>query len=225
MRAGIEVAAWGARGQGPGQVFRGEGIHPKRPGGAGPPPLPEPPTPPLVPPSFSQGHSWLTWLVLVLQTVVVLTVLWILVRVLVTAMREWTFRRRPRKEAEPEVEFDLLEHPDVLADDLATGAEHHQALLAGGSPRNGIVACWHEFEQTAARRGLARKPWQTSSEFTLQILDLVSADGGAVGRLAGLYREARFSDHEVTEADRSRARHELDTILGSLAGRRIGGGR
>ncbi len=49
---------------------------------------------------------------------------------------------------------------------------------------------------------VARQPWETSSEFTLRLLDRVSADDAAVSRLEGLYREARFSDHEIDESRR-----------------------
>ena len=44
------------------------------------------------------------------------------------------------------------------------------------------------------------------------MLDLVDADPAAVSRLAGLYREARFSEHELTEADRPAALEALDAI-------------
>ena len=48
------------------------------------------------------------------------------------------------------------------------------------------------------------------------MLDLVGADHGAVGQLADLYREARFSDHPMTEDHRQEALAALDTIHGSL---------
>lgn len=59
---------------------------------------------------------------------------------------------------------------------------------------------------------MERHEWETSSEYTLRILDLVAADTAAVTRLAGLYREARFSTHELTEADRAAALAALDEI-------------
>ena len=55
------------------------------------------------------------------------------------------------------------------------------------------------------------------------VLDLVGADSADVGRLAALYRRARFSDHELTETDRAAALASLDAIhaaLGTPAGRR-----
>jgi hypothetical protein len=46
----------------------------------------------------------------------------------------------------------------------------------------------------------------------MRLLDLVDAYEPAVARLAELYREARFSEHEVTEADRRAALEALDEI-------------
>ncbi len=81
------------------------------------------------------------------------------------------------------------------------------------------MRCWHEFEVSAARVGLARKPWQTAAEYTMFILDLVEAEHGAVAVLADRYREARFSDHEVTEADRAAALAALDQIHADISSR------
>ena len=60
------------------------------------------------------------------------------------------------------------------------------------------------------RAGVERRPWQTTAEFVLGVLDLVGADRGAVARLADLYREARFSDHPMTDEHRREALDALD---------------
>ena len=59
-----------------------------------------------------------------------------------------------------------------------------RAALAGGTPRNAVVECWHRFETAAAAAGLERQDWETSSEYTIRVLDLVDADPAAVSRLA-----------------------------------------
>lgn len=135
-------------------------------------------------------------------------------------LHRWQLRLASRAPKPEHVDFAVLDVAETLTDALVAGAAAHRALLETGSPRNGIVACWSEFEQSAARVGHAREPWQTSSEFTLEVLDLVGADGGAVERLAVHYREARFSIHDITEADRAEARRDLDTILAGLGLRR-----
>jgi hypothetical protein len=94
-------------------------------------------------------------------------------------------------------------------------------LLLGGEPRNAIVAAWDRFEEQAERAGSARKLWETSSEFTLRLLDAVSAAPDAVSRLAALYREARFSEHEITESNRRaavEALRDIHTSMGIRAG-------
>jgi hypothetical protein len=126
-------------------------------------------------------------------------------------------RDRARPEPRPtEVQFEVLDDPDVLVDEIRSDAAAQLALLHGGSPRNAIVACWDRFEQQAGRVGLTRKPWETSSEFTLRALDFVAADGGAVARLERLYHEARFSEHPIDEDRRTAAVEALETIHASL---------
>ena len=124
-------------------------------------------------------------------------------------------RRRPRPGAE-EVEFDVLEHPERLARQLRDDADAAYLALLSGEPRNAIVACWDRFEQQAELVGAARQPWETSSEFTWRLLEAVSADAAAVGRLEALYREARFSTHPIDEDRRTRATEALRAIHLSL---------
>ena len=117
----------------------------------------------------------------------------------------------------------MLEAPALLSAELRGDADEQRRLLADGTPRNGIVECWHRFEQQAAGLGFEREPWETSSEFTLRMLELVSADPHAVTVLNELYREARFSEHPLTEEHRQRARDALDAVHAGLRG--IGGRR
>ena len=151
-----------------------------------------------------------------LATVVMLAALVTVVHWLLT--RRW--RRRTEKEPE-EIDFDALDAPARLAEAMVADAVDQRRALATGSPRNAIVACWHRFEEQAEAVGVRRLPWETSSEFTLRVLDRVSADAPAVVALGELYRDARHSRHEITEENRSRAIEELDVIhrsLGSRAG-------
>ena len=154
-------------------------------------------------------HPVLTILVTVLIVGMAMVLAWalvLLVRALVHSIQ------LPRTAPQPEpVEFDVLVAPR-MAEALAAGSADQRAALLGGAPRNGIVECWHRFEVESTRIGVPKRPWETSAEFTLRILDLVDADGQAVGVLAGLYREARFSTHDVDEAARERALVALDTI-------------
>jgi len=157
----------------------------------------------------------------VLGAVVLLAVVLSVLRWLLT--RDWKWRRR---EPEPvDVDFEPLDAPAVVAGALTAGAPAQRALLAEGSPRNAIVACWHHFEEQAALAGVRRQAWETSSEFTLRVLDRLAADSTAVTTLAELYRAARHSTHEITDADRAEAQVALDVVhrsLGRSGGRSVG---
>lgn len=169
---------------------------------------------------------WLGALLVVLEVALALVLAYLLyrlVRHLVRAMVEVLPRLRPGPTAAV-VGFEVLETPAALARAITRDAEaHRRVLLAGGTPRHAILACWQRFEAQAAEVGITRQPWQTSSEFTLRILDEVEADSRAVTRLAGLYREARHSRHELGEEARTAALVALDEVHRGLR-QRTGGG-
>jgi Domain of unknown function (DUF4129) len=128
--------------------------------------------------------------------------------------RDW---HRSTREPEPEeVAFDPLDAPALVTAAVVADAGSQRELLLTGSPRNAIVLCWHRFEEQAGSVGVRRQPWETSSEFTLRVLDRLAADSAAVTALAELYRDARHSAHEVTEDNRVRALEALDAIHRSL---------
>ena len=169
-----------------------------------------------------EAPGWVTAVALVLELLVAAVALYVVWRGVRWARDTWDARRRsPPRPAE--VEFDVLEAPALLSAELRGDADEQRRLLADGTPRNGIVECWHRFEQQAAGLGFEREPWETSSEFTLRMLELVSADPHAVTVLNELYREARFSEHPLSEEHRQRARDALDAVHVGLRG--IGGRR
>ncbi len=142
--------------------------------------------------------------------------LWLVYRVARHLVTAFVHRRRPPPLPE-DVAFDVLDDPLPLADEILQDSEDQLAVLLGGTPRNAIVACWDRFEEQAERVRAAREPWETSSEFILRLLDAVSADARAVTRLEMLYREARFSEHEIDETRREAAVEALESIHASLA--------
>lgn len=131
-------------------------------------------------------------------------------------LREELLARRRTHPRRTPMAFDVLD-PDLrVRDEISQDAVEQRAALLTGDPRNGIVACWDRFERRAAAAGMSRHEWETSSEFTLRVLDTVVTDTAAVERLAVLYREARFSDHPVGEERRLAALEALDAIHESL---------
>jgi hypothetical protein len=91
-----------------------------------------------------------------------------------------------------------------------------RAALAGGSARNAIVACWMQLERDAAAAGLPRRAAETSAEYVERVLSASSVDPAPIRELAALYREARFSRHELRDDHRTRALAALDDVEAAL---------
>src|SRR4051794_33969502 len=153
----------------------------------------------------------------VIKVAALVCIMWLLYRggrKLLERLKERQGRTKPKGPAH--VDFDVLDDPEPLIEEIRRDADEQFELLLGGHPRNAIVACWDRFEEQAERVDAARRPWETSSEFTLRLLDAVSADAAAVSRLEALYREARFSAHEIDEGRRQAAVEALRAIHLSL---------
>jgi Domain of unknown function (DUF4129) len=113
-----------------------------------------------------------------------------------------------RPQRRPAVQFDVLPEERVakaLADDSAA----RLVAVGEGAVRNGIVRCWARLEDAVAEAGLPRAQHETSAEFTVRVLHALDLDPHAIGELARLYREARFSEHELHEDVRTEAREAL----------------
>lgn len=98
---------------------------------------------------------------------------------------------------------------------IADSADDYRRRLSGGTPRNGIVAAWVALEETLARLGAQPLESDTSTEFTERVLGAWRLDPSALQELAALFREARFSDHEMSEDERQRAATLLEVLLAS----------
>lgn len=90
------------------------------------------------------------------------------------------------------------------------------ANLGEGTPRNAIVAAWVQLEEFAGRQGLPRQESDTPAEFVARTLAAYALDEAAGQRLAELYREARFSQHPLTESHRDEARRCLERLVGAV---------
>ena len=140
----------------------------------------------------------------------------VLVAFLLVRRLHTAFVRRGVREEVATGEFETLDDRQRIAAAMARDAEDQARVLEEGEPRNAIVECWHRFELQAERAGMARREWETSSELALRMLDAADVDREAVTRLLELYREARFSGHEVGEAERQEAVGALARIRSSV---------
>lgn len=113
---------------------------------------------------------------------------------------------RRRVGALPEVDDGTL--------DVDVGAA--RAALTGGTPRNAIVACWMQLEADAGSAGLSRLAAETPAEYVERVVATSSVDPAPIAELAALYREARFSRHELSDDHRQRAMAALDRVAAAL---------
>jgi len=185
-------------------------------------PTPSPSSPPPAPGSPGQGfvpheHPLLVTLMTLFAIAFVVTVGYGLV-ILVRALLSWQRFSVRRRYVPPDVAFDVVAAPQAV-DAVVRAAEGQQAALLTGSARNAIVACWHRFETESVEVGITQHPWETSAEFVLRVLELAEADPRPVATLARLYREARFSTHEIGEEQRTQALAALQAIHRGLASR------
>lgn len=164
--------------------------------------------PPLPPDVTSAGYSDTAWRVIATLVVVVAVAAALAVAVLVLR----ALLRRLRSASSPE--DDALGDDGVLDLSVLTAerAARQARLLTDGTPRNAVVATWLELERTVADAGVVRRPTETSSELVVRVLSTASAPADALADLAGLFREARFSRHELTEGHRRRAVADLDRV-------------
>jgi hypothetical protein len=106
--------------------------------------------------------------------------------------------------------------PQVADPVVALDVEAARSALAAGTPRNAIVACWLQLERDAAAAGLPRHPAETSVEYTSRVVGASSVDRGPIDELGALYREARFSRHDLDDGHRRRAIEALARVAAAL---------
>jgi hypothetical protein len=128
----------------------------------------------------------------------------------------WFGRREPKPAEPPEVEDEVA--PPPLADAVAEGLRE----LDQGGPGGGVVACWVQLERAAADAGTHRAAPDTASELVGRLIDRHSVSSGPLLRLADLYREARYSRHELPESARTEARVALEQLRAELEASPVG---
>lgn len=126
--------------------------------------------------------------------------------VFLVARELWCRRPEPAEASAAVAPIDTL--PEVLLE----GAGARMEGLETGTPTDAIVACWVRLEEEVAAAGLKEDHSRTSSEVVADVLGEHDVDAAALAELAALYREARFSEHALTEAHRARARDALTTV-------------
>jgi len=136
--------------------------------------------------------------------------------IVVVLLVGWVWRKRwHRPQKRPQAHFDVL--PEVSLAALTADGPAQLAALQEGTSRNAIVACWLRLETAAGQAGVARHPAETSTEFTTRVLGALAVDAAMFEGFAGLYREARFSRHELGEPARQSALTALRCLHQDIA--------
>ncbi|GAB3447880.1 DUF4129 domain-containing protein [Phycicoccus ginsengisoli] len=152
---------------------------------------------------FADAIAWGMKIVLAL---VVLAVVAAIARAVVEQLRT-TSAREERTEVSAEVT------PDVML----AAARQGEELLATGTPANAVVAAWVALEDAVRSAGIGDDRSRTSAELVTSVLRRFDVDAAALDRLGALYREARFSRHEIGEDLRTQARAALQQVQADIA--------
>jgi Domain of unknown function (DUF4129) len=161
--------------------------------------------------------GWLLWAMGVLFIAPILLGLAFAPAMLYAPVHGWfSFRRRERTELPPEVD------DEVSATQLAAALDEGLRELDQGGPGEGVVASWVLLERAAADAGTHRAAPDTPSELAGRLIDRHPVSSAPLLRLADLYREARFSRHELPESARTEARAALEQLRSELEASPIG---
>jgi hypothetical protein len=175
----------------------------------------QPPTPPAVRSPERHGAPPLpalrlpTWvLVAVLVVLGAALLAWAVPHV---RLGRWRLRRALRPDTRPGAELTAPD-PRPLADAV------DRALVEFEQPdvREAVIRSWLMLGEAAEHAGVPPRPAETSTEYAARIATEFYAPVPMLTRLAELYREARFSQHEVSGTHRAEARELLERLSTSL---------
>lgn len=119
-------------------------------------------------------------------------VLWAALALLVAAVAGWIWWRRTHPAAPfalraTAMEADVAESIDDAIDDLESEPDARRA----------VIAAYARMEGAFGRHGLRRQASETATEYLHRILLGLTTRVEAVGRLTGLFEQAKFSDHPI----------------------------
>lgn len=168
------------------------------------------------PPHHWHFHSpW--WLVdrlldLMLVAMVVLVILfivWLVPRLGGPRIR----RRRPPEEPE----YAPPMSPENVTRQVSDALDDTLAAFRRGDRERAIIACWIRLEQIVEAAGVVRHSSETSSDLVDRWLAALPVSREPLLALAGLYREARYSSHQLPESALDTARAALGQLRREIA--------
>jgi hypothetical protein len=94
-------------------------------------------------------------------------------------------------------------------------------LELGRDPRDAIIRCYRNLCTLLAGKGISPRPHLTPREFERLVMARTGLKGKDLNELTGLFEEARYSTHELTDMDREEAVRCLKNFRSDVEG--IGG--
>ncbi|MDQ2751196.1 MAG: DUF4129 domain-containing protein [Actinomycetota bacterium] len=125
----------------------------------------------------------------------------------------WARGRRQSAPREPSAQ----QAAEDLARRLAQAVDAGVDELADGPVAEAIIACWLLLRDAALAAGVEPRHSDTPEEFVSRVLASAQARPAPLRELSQLYREARFSAHAMTAADRAAARAALHAVRADLS--------
>ena len=127
---------------------------------------------------YNPTFQWpVLWGTLALAAVVIAWIVW-----------DWKHREPPALQtAEPTIADDVAESISDAIDDLESEPDARRAVIAAYARMEGVFG----------RHGLRRETSETATEYLQRILLGLTTRVEAVGRLTGLFEQAKFSDHPI----------------------------
>lgn len=158
----------------------------------------------------------LTWVGIVLAVAVVLSALYLLVRLVRMIPRHRPEGMPDDAGVEPGQAVGPGVTPDLPA--LRDGVQGADAHLAGRvPPADAVIAAWVALEEAAGRSGVRRDPAATPTEFTVEVMDRAPVEPAAIRTLLVLYLRARFGTEPLGPDDVAAATAAVRTLARGLA--------
>jgi|SRR5436305_1200371 len=127
--------------------------------------------------------------------------------------------RRPWRRQLVSSEVELADDVRVSDDEVLHDAVERALVEIADQPdaREAVVRAWLLLGEAAAVAGTPRRPAESAREYARRLGDKHRLPADSLERLAALYREARFSDHQMLPEQRDVARSELFALQTALA--------
>lgn len=151
-----------------------------------------------------------------IPAMVILGLLLLLVVVGLVLLAGLIGRPRWRRWTRRETAADVAVGPAGTA--IPAAVDRALEVIEDPDAREAVIRTWLLLGAAAAEAGTPARPAETAAEYARRLAAARDLPADSLERLAALYREARFSDHEVRPGQREQARAELHRLRAALAG-------